>query len=66
MLDCLDGRRLGGLRVALDCANGAAFVSAPQVFAAAGANVVSVLAAEPDGANINDGCGSTDPRRWPR
>jgi phosphoglucosamine mutase len=63
VLSCLEGRRLGGLRVALDCANGAAHLSAPQVFAAAGADVVSVLAAEPDGANINDGCGSTDPRR---
>ena len=63
VLSCLEGRRLGGLRVALDCANGAAYLSAPQVFAAAGADVVSVLAAEPDGANINDGCGSTDPRR---
>ena len=63
VLDCLDGRRLCGLRVALDCANGAAFASAPQVFAAAGANVVAVLAAEPDGTNINAGCGSTDPRQ---
>jgi phosphoglucosamine mutase len=51
------------MRVALDCANGAASVSAPQVFEAAGAQIVSVLSAEPDGANINDGCGSTDPRR---
>ena len=63
VLSCLEGRRLGGMRVALDCANGAASVSAPQVFEAAGAQIVSVLSAEPDGANINDGCGSTDPRR---
>jgi phosphoglucosamine mutase len=62
VLDCLAGRRLGGLRVALDCANGAAFASAPAVFAAAGADVVAVLAASPNGTNINDGCGSTDPR----
>jgi phosphoglucosamine mutase len=62
-LSCLEGRRLGGLRVALDCANGAAYLSAPQIFEAAGAEVVSVLSAAPDGANINDGCGSTDPRR---
>lgn len=63
LLSCLEGRRLGGLRVALDCANGAAFASAPQIFEAAGASVVCVLAADPDGTNINDGCGSTDPRR---
>ncbi|MGO9660090.1 MAG: phosphoglucosamine mutase [Acidimicrobiales bacterium] len=63
VLSCLEGRHLHGLRVALDCANGAAYLSAPQVFASAGAEIVSVLAAEPDGANINDGCGSTDPRR---
>jgi len=61
VLACLDGRALGGLRVALDCANGAAFASAPQIFAAAGAEVVAVLGAEPDGININDGCGSTHP-----
>jgi phosphoglucosamine mutase len=63
VVGCLGGRRLDGLRVALDCANGAAFASAPQVFAAAGADVVAVLAAEPDGTNINQKCGSTDPRR---
>ena len=53
-LRCLEGRRLDGLRVALDCANGAAFLSAPAVFEAAGAQLVAVLAAEPDGTNIND------------
>ena len=63
LLSCLQGRRLDGLRVALDCANGAAFQSAPAVFEAAGAQLVSVLAIEPDGTNINDKCGSTDPRR---
>ena len=63
LLSCLAGRRLDGLRVALDCANGAAFQSAPAVFEAAGAQLVSVLAIEPDGTNINDNCGSTDPRR---
>jgi phosphoglucosamine mutase len=62
VLACLDGRRLGGLRVALDCANGAAYASAPQIFEAAGAEVVSVLGRDPDGTNINDHCGSTDPR----
>jgi phosphoglucosamine mutase len=63
LLGCLQGRRLAGLKVALDCANGAAYATAPQVFVAAGAEVVSVLSASPDGANINDSCGSTDPRR---
>ena len=63
VLGCLEGRRLGGLRVALDCANGAAFQSAPAVFESAGAQLVAVLATEPDGMNINDKCGSTDPRR---
>lgn len=62
VLACLEGRRLDGLRVALDCANGAAYVSAPEIFEAAGADVVAVLAARPDGTNINQGCGSTDPR----
>jgi phosphoglucosamine mutase len=45
----------------LDCANGAATTTAPDVFAGAGADVVEVLAAGPDGRNINAGCGSTDP-----
>jgi phosphoglucosamine mutase len=62
LVSCLDGRRLGGLRVALDCANGAAFQCAPAVFEAAGAELVAVLATEPDGTNINDNCGSTHPR----
>jgi phosphoglucosamine mutase len=59
----LQGRRLGGIRVALDCANGAASVTAADVFTRAGADVVAVLAADPDGVNINDGCGSTAPGR---
>ena len=63
LLSCLEGRDLSGLRVALDCANGAAFQSAPAVFNAAGAQLVAVLATEPDGTNINDKCGSTDPGR---
>jgi phosphoglucosamine mutase len=66
VLACLDGRRLGGLKVVLDCANGAAFASAPRVFARAGADVVAVIGAQPDGTNINDGCGSTDPGRLAR
>lgn len=52
---------LAGIRVALDCGHGAASVTAREVFTAAGATVVEVLSDEPDGTNINDGCGSTDP-----
>jgi phosphoglucosamine mutase len=60
LLSALDGRSLDGLRVVIDCANGAAFDLGPRALRAAGA-VVEVLHAAPDGRNINDGCGSTDP-----
>jgi phosphoglucosamine mutase len=60
VLDALDGRRLDGLHVVLDCANGAASEVAPDVFRRTGA-VIDVIHAEPDGVNINDGCGSTYP-----
>jgi phosphoglucosamine mutase len=63
LLGCLGGRRLDGLRLVLDCANGAASATAPQIFRRAGAEVVAVVAAEPDGTNINEGCGSTSPER---
>ena len=46
----------------LDCANGAASAVGPDVFARLGAEV-QVIAHEPDGSNINDGCGSTHPER---
>ena len=49
---------LGGLRVVVDCAHGAASTVAPQSYRSAGADVVAVHA-EPDGLNINDGVGST-------
>lgn len=49
---------LSGLRVVLDCANGAMSQVAPAVFVALGADVV-VLHATPDGRNINDHCGAT-------
>jgi len=51
---------LSGLRVALDCANGATFRAAPVIFQALGADVVQT-AVEPDGRNINADCGSTHP-----
>jgi phosphoglucosamine mutase len=49
---------LAGLTVVVDCANGAAFDVAPRVLYRAGAEVI-VIGAEPDGLNINAGCGST-------
>jgi phosphoglucosamine mutase len=52
------GLDLGGLDVLLDCANGATYQVAPEIFRRLGANV-SVIADMPDGRNINDGCGST-------
>jgi len=50
--------RLDGLKIVLDCANGAASAISPQAFADAGAKIV-VIGADPDGNNINQGCGST-------
>ena len=52
------GARLDGLKVVLDCANGAAFEVGPRTFSDLGATVVAIHA-EPDGLNINDRCGST-------
>ncbi|MAU83533.1 phosphoglucosamine mutase [Gordonia sp. Z-3] len=51
-------QRLDGLTVVVDCAHGAASDIAPSAYAAAGARVIAIHA-EPDGLNINDGCGST-------
>ena len=51
---------LAGVRVVLDCANGAAYQAAPAIFERLGATV-DLIAAEPDGRNINEGCGSTHP-----
>jgi phosphoglucosamine mutase len=52
------GLDLNGLRVLLDAANGATYRVAPEIFRRLGANV-EALSAEPDGRNINEGCGST-------
>lgn len=57
LLDTLPNR-LDGLKVVLDCAHGAAYEAAPDAFERAGARVVAINA-EPDGLNINEGCGST-------
>ncbi len=51
-------RSLDGIKVVLDCANGAAYEAGPLALAKAGAEVVAICA-DPDGLNINDGCGST-------
>lgn len=56
----LDGRSLSGLRVVADTANGAASTVAGDVFRRLGAQV-TVIHDDPDGRNINDGCGSTHP-----
>jgi phosphoglucosamine mutase len=45
--------------IVIDCANGATAVTAPEIFERLGARV-TLIGAEPDGVNINDGCGSTD------
>ncbi|MCW2388129.1 phosphoglucosamine mutase [Sphingobium sp. B11D3B] len=52
--------RLDGLKVALDCANGAAYNTAPYTFWELGAELVQI-GVTPNGTNINDGCGSTAP-----
>ncbi len=49
---------LAGIDVLLDCANGATYLAAPEIFRRLGATV-TVVADQPDGRNINDGCGST-------
>ncbi len=54
----VDGRTLEGLRVVVDSANGAASALAALVFERLGADVVAI-GCDPDGTNINDGCGST-------
>ena len=54
------GLRLDGLKVVIDCANGAAYKAAPEVLWELGADVISV-GVSPNGRNINDRCGSTHP-----
>jgi len=53
-----DNVRLDGLKIAVDCANGAAYQVAPSAFWELGAEVVAI-GVSPNGRNINDGCGST-------
>ncbi len=54
------GRYLAGLKIGIDCANGATFRIAPHVFSSLGAKVF-VFNAEPDGKNINENCGALHP-----
>jgi phosphoglucosamine mutase len=56
----IEGRRFDGMKLVIDCANGAASEVAPAVLRSLGADV-TVLSATPDGTNINAGCGSTHP-----
>ncbi|MNO69303.1 Phosphoglucosamine mutase [compost metagenome] len=56
------GHSFEGLKVVLDCANGAAYELAPKLFKELGAEV-HTIAAEPNGLNINDHCGSTHPEK---
>lgn len=60
VLASIDGRGLEGLHAVVDCANGSATAIAPRVLRSLGATV-AVLHDEPDGTNINAGCGSTHP-----
>jgi phosphoglucosamine mutase len=55
------GVDLSNLKVVVDCANGATYHVAPDVFRELGAEVI-VMGAEPNGLNINQNCGSTEPR----
>ena len=51
-----------GMKVVVDCANGATYHIAPHVFSEVGAEVI-VIGAEPNGLNINDECGATKPQK---
>jgi len=53
----IPGANLSGKRIVLDCANGAAYQLGPELFRSLGADVIA-MGVEPDGRNINAGCGS--------
>lgn len=61
LLSTMD-RKLDGMKVVLDCANGASFKTAPKVYRALGAEVITI-GCEPNGVNINDRIGSTHPEK---
>jgi phosphoglucosamine mutase len=54
------GLNLRGMKLVVDCAHGATYHIAPNVFSELGADVIGI-GVEPDGLNINDGCGATEP-----
>lgn len=54
-------QRLDGLKIVVDCANGASYISAPLILWELGAEVIEI-GNSPDGFNINENCGSTDTR----
>lgn len=58
----INNHSLAGLKVVLDCANGAAYAIAPAIFRELGAEVI-VHASQPDGTNINEECGATMPEK---
>jgi phosphoglucosamine mutase len=53
---------LKGMKIVLDCANGATYKVAPEVFYELGADIITI-GTNPDGTNINDGCGATNTRK---
>jgi phosphoglucosamine mutase len=55
-----DGMDLSGVKIVIDCANGAAYKVAPRILADLDADIVPI-GCSPNGRNINDGCGSTSP-----
>ena len=57
-----DNFNLRGIKIVLDCANGAGYIAAPKLLKDLGAKVVS-LGVKPNGFNINDKCGSTCPSK---
>ncbi len=61
----LAGAKLAGMKLVLDCANGAATQLGPELFRALGADVVAIHN-QPDGRNINAGCGSLHPESLQR
>lgn len=56
---------LRGMKIVIDCANGATYHVAPKVFSELGAEVIEIATA-PDGLNINEGCGATAPEKLSR
>ena len=58
-------QRLDGIKVVVDCANGAAYKAAPQALFELGADVIPI-SVEPNGFNINEGCGAVNPEKMAR